>query len=643
MSRSYGYRPEIDGLRAIAVLSVVFFHAGFKIASGGFVGVDVFFVISGYLITGIIVRDLSEGRFSLASFYERRARRIFPALFVVMGACIPIAWTLMLPGEFKDFLNSLVAASLFVSNVFFWRQGDYFGVGVEQMPLIHTWSLAIEEQFYLAFPLFLLILWRFGLRAVVAGLVACALLSFAASIYGLNSHRLGNFYLTPTRVWELIAGAFCALALRKKSTGSDILALLGLSMIIFSTLAYDRLTPFPSIFTIMPVGGAMLIILFAQTRTRICALLSHPILVGLGLVSYSVYLWHQPLFAFARIHMLTDPPNVVVWALCLLSVFLGWITWLFVEQPVRSGRLTLLRGRSSVFAASAIAVSLTAALGIGLDNSTAYEARETDRTKYFHSYLTYNATEERKSQFREPECFLSTRNNDFRFYNKSVCLNTDPERTNAIIVGDSHAAQLWQAISEHFPGVNFMQATASGCKPVPPFEGARRCTELMRYVFDEVLPNTEIDSIILSARWSENDITALKETIDGLEDDGFEVTVIGPTASFEVEVPRILGRFEESTDLELQSIAASYLDANALTVSDKIAEMVAETPAAYVPLATTLCQNICKVIASTGEPVFFDDSHFTMAGARDAVAMLAARKLLWPKLKTNRTRVSVTK
>ena len=210
------YRAEIDGLRALAVIPVIFFHAGFELFRGGFVGVDVFFVISGYLITSILIEDINNKRFSIVNFYERRARRIFPALFFIMFMCIPFAWIWMLPSQMKDFSQSLVAVSLFASNILFWRESDYFAAAAEEKPLLHTWSLAVEEQYYLLFPVFLILAWRFGKNRVFWMMVVMAAISLLLSEWGWRNRSQANFYLAPTRAWELFAGSIAAFIVQRQ-------------------------------------------------------------------------------------------------------------------------------------------------------------------------------------------------------------------------------------------------------------------------------------------------------------------------------------------------------------------------------------------------------------------------------------------
>ena len=328
------YRREIDGLRAVAVLPVILFHAGFSVFSGGYVGVDVFFIISGYLITSILISELEEERFSIARFYERRARRILPALFVVMLACLPFAYMWMFPSQLKDFAQSLVAVVFFGSNFLFWHESGYFAADAEIKPLLHTWSLAVEEQYYIVFPIFLLLAWRFGRNKMFWSVVVIAAISLLLAEWGWRNKPSANFYLAPTRAWELFAGSICAfLTVGRTLKSNNVLSGIGLAAIIFAIFTFDKNTPFPSVYALVPVVGTALIILFGRQGTLVATLLSMRVFVGIGLISYSAYLWHQPLFAFARLGSLTEPSHILMAVLAVAALLLAWVTWRWVEQP----------------------------------------------------------------------------------------------------------------------------------------------------------------------------------------------------------------------------------------------------------------------------------------------------------------------
>jgi len=357
------YRPEIDGLRALAVIPVVLFHAGFPLFSGGFVGVDVFFVISGYLITGIIVQQLQAGEFSVASFYERRARRILPALFVVMACCIPAAYLWMLPSQLDGFLKSLVAVSLFSSNVLFWRESGYFSALSDEKPLLHTWSLAVEEQYYLLYPLLLMLLWRWDGRRQVLVIKVLAVLSFTLCLWMVRDHTAAAFYLAATRAWELLAGALCALLLSSVKRGNSPLTVIGLAMLLVPVLMFDERTPFPSAYTLLPVLGTSLVILFAREGTLGAACLAVRPLVAVGLISYSTYLWHQPLLAFARIIRFEPLTVTLSLSLVALSIGLGAVSWRWVEQPFRHPSGGGLRSRKHVLQAAVAVMTVFVVVG----------------------------------------------------------------------------------------------------------------------------------------------------------------------------------------------------------------------------------------------------------------------------------------
>lgn len=357
------YRKEIDGLRAVAVLPVIFFHAGFPAFSGGFVGVDVFFVISGYLITGILLEEMDQGRFSILRFYERRARRILPALFTVVLFCFPFAWAWMPPDQLRDFAKSVVAVVLFSSNVLFWQESGYFDTVAELKPLLHTWSLAVEEQFYIVFPLFLLAVARFGRVVLLGAILFIALISLLLSEWASRYAPSGNFFLAPTRAWELLAGSTCAIIQMSSSRRpANWLSVAGLALILFSIFYYDERTPFPSAYALVPVFGTVLVLLYGSGSTWTARMLSQPLLVGIGLISYSAYLWHQPLFAFARLSPF-DTSDTLMLALSLCSLALGFLSWKYVETPFRRRPRPALPTRPAVFATSAVAGAAMIAAG----------------------------------------------------------------------------------------------------------------------------------------------------------------------------------------------------------------------------------------------------------------------------------------
>ncbi|KCZ94417.1 acyltransferase family protein [Hyphomonas johnsonii] len=489
------YRAEIDGLRAIAVVPVMLFHAGFGLFSGGFIGVDVFFVISGYLITTLIINDLDASRFSLLHFYERRARRILPALFLVVLFCIPAAWFLLLPEDLTEFSRSLVAVATFSSNIFFWKESGYFSTAIELRPLVHTWSLAVEEQFYIFFPLLLMAVWRFGKRAAVWILIAGFIASLAVAQWAAYNKPEAGFYLLPTRGWELLVGTFAAFYLqrgpvRTSTRINNLMSALGLAAIIFSVLMFDKMTPFPSLYALVPTVGAVLIILFALQGTLVHWLLSLKGVVGVGLISYSAYLWHQPLYAFARQYTLGKPGVAVFLLLGLLSLVLAYLSWRFVEAPFRK-RSSAGMSRTVIFGTALSGIVVMMSLGIGGHLERGFPGR----------YPAFQTVSQSLGDWGDhDECYLNGAQSDARI---RACVNRQPF---VYLIGDSHADAISASVRARMQaeGVNMVTWAYPGCLPIRgtlerPRNKQQACQkykkQFARYFAEYPAP------VILSARW----------------------------------------------------------------------------------------------------------------------------------------------
>lgn len=495
------YRSEIDGLRAVAVLSVIFFHAGFKGFRGGFVGVDIFFVISGYLITTIILSDMEMETFSLVRFYERRARRILPALFLVMLCCIPFAWFWLPPDHLEDFSQSLAAVSMFSSNFLFWKESGYFSTAAELKPLLHTWSLAVEEQYYLLFPLFIMLFWKLRKRWMFGTMLLVAAFSLLLAELGTHQNPSATFYLLPTRGWEIAIGALiaCCLIYSKNHFESihsnklicEMLGSLGLVFIAFSVCAFDKSTPFPGMNALIPTIGTGLIILFTSPQTSVGRLLGTRAMVGIGLISYSTYLWHHPLFVFARHRSLKEPSVAMFLMLSAMSIVFGYLSWRYVERPFRSrGHL----GAKGVLRFSAFGSLLFIMLGMSGHFYEGFAQRLSQARQSILSFKDYDFSK----YYREGTCLLDPEQSFYDF--ASECGPAGNHGTT-MIWGDSHAAALSYGIRTKLS--NVAQYTASGCPPAKDASvvGSPNCKEINDYVLNEI-ETIQPDELILHANWS---------------------------------------------------------------------------------------------------------------------------------------------
>jgi peptidoglycan/LPS O-acetylase OafA/YrhL len=454
----FEYRREIDGMRALAVIPVVLFHAGFETFSGGFIGVDIFLVISGYLITSIILAQKAAGTFSLINFYERRARRILPALFLVLLVSTVLAWFLLLPNEMRRFSESLLAVSVFASNLFFYLTSGYFGSGGELKPLLHTWSLSVEEQYYLLFPLIILLTLKRSRELLIIILSAILIISFYISYWLADFDAAAGFLLSPARFWELLIGSFIAIFaeqvefIKRKPTLCQTGSLLGLLMILFSIVVFDSNTPFPSIYALYPVLGTVLLIVFAVPGTICQWLFSRGLIVGVGLISYSTYLWHQPLFAFARHRSIEDPSLFVFSALSLLSFVLAYFSWRYVELPIRNQANI---SRRKIFTFSLAFTCLIFGFGFLGHIKEGFPSRMSD------DVLSAHITREHEQLLKKSGCAIKDGSFDF----KSCARGSKESIPQIALVGDSHAQSLVYEMTVAFKekGISFYPLVMSAC------------------------------------------------------------------------------------------------------------------------------------------------------------------------------------
>jgi peptidoglycan/LPS O-acetylase OafA/YrhL len=614
MNRSLHYRADIDGLRAIAVLSVLAYHLRIGLFRGGFVGVDVFFVISGYLISSIILNDIASGKFSIATFYERRARRIFPALVVTLLSTSVLAYLYFLPAELVSFAKSLLAALFSASNFYFWKQSGYFSAPVETKPLIHTWSLAVEEQFYIFLPIFLVLAHRLFRRKLRLSIILIALFSLGMSTVGAFRDPTATFYLAHTRAWELLLGVLISLEVFPRILEPvlrNLVAAAGAGLILLAVVGFSSSTPFPGIAALAPcLGTAFVIVAGRSGSSLIGRALSLKPLIFVGLISYSLYLWHWPIIVFQGMEALpTSGASVRVAKLVCVAVSFtaATLSWKYVELPFRTNRKRLPRAR--LFQSASLAAALVAAVGAAAIISGGLPTRYPLKAIQVASYLDYDSAK----YFRDGTCFISS-GYKFSDFDVAKCLEQDSNRKQYLLFGDSHAAHLWYGLATTLTDVNVLQATASGCKPFleqPVLAGAT-CKRLMSYILTDYLPNHHVDRLLIAARWQHEDLLPLSRALDWAKECGISVVLFGPMVQYDTALPRLLAfsiRGNDSAIPDEHRVDERWLD-------DAMSEMAVRKGVAYVSLYRSLCgPRSCAEFGANGVPLQFDYGHLTREGS----------------------------
>jgi len=588
------YRPEIDGLRAIAVIPVILFHAGFELFSGGFVGVDVFFVISGYLITIIIINDIENNRFSIIHFYERRARRILPALFFVMLMCIPFAWMWMLPDALENFGQSLVSTSLFSNNILLMlTSADYWELKAVYKPLLHTWSLAVEEQYYIIFPIFLLFAWRLGRNRVFWMVVFIAVLSLLFSEYGWRKDVAANFYFLPSRIWELLAGSIVAFIVHHKGVQkNNFLAFAGLAAIIVSIFVYDEEIPFPSLYTIVPVFGSMMLVLYADKNTFAAQILSTKVLVGTGLISYSLYLWHQPILAFARIYQREPLTDFGIYATVLLTLLLAIFTWKFIESPFRNkARFSQVK----IFSLSALMIIIFISIGLYLDRSNGAPNRIFTNDAYQRSSHEIKIAKVQRITIEQV---------------KKHNINNG----HIFIMGDSFAQDIAYLLSYHKPAIKFTLLESKS-----PIETI--CDDELVYKIHHLK-----GSSIIFAYDEGFNVPCINRIVSSAEKKDIKVMFVG-TKQFGSNM-NWLARLNLNERMSLCQAPISEKVNIDLRDADAIPQE------SYFSFLTTFSENGCfPVTNSEGELLSSDRQHFTIAGVEYFANTFLSNSKIKPILK----------
>lgn len=507
------YRPDIDGLRTLAVVPVVLFHAGFSAFSGGFVGVDVFFVISGYLITGLLLKDAAEGRYSILGFYDRRIRRIFPALFTVIVATLAAGAIVMLPSELIALSRSALSAVAFYSNFYAWSETRYFGAQPFENPLLHTWSLAVEEQFYILWPLAIALLarkrWR---RFLLPVTLAATLASFVMAVLLVDFSQKTAFYMFPPRAWELFLGAILAIDPNRLSLGRKLreaAAAIGAMLVLAPVFLYDDRTPFPGLSAVVPCLGTVLIIWSNRSRdTFIFRVLGSGPFVAIGLISYSLYLWHWPIFALYRLHTGAAPSAAAATGLTALSVGLAWVSWRYVERPFRVKRHAIsdtpADQRKVIFAGLGVMAATALACGAliafrGLPGRLPAAAVQADQrpNDLLRHVVGCIAGGDTPMTSVERDCVAS---------------NPLARQADTAIWGDSHARAFALGLQRRLgeEGRPLLVMVRTGCVPLPGAKplflsdrSSTNCKTFADQALHALASLPELRTVVLAARWEQ--------------------------------------------------------------------------------------------------------------------------------------------
>jgi peptidoglycan/LPS O-acetylase OafA/YrhL len=617
MTATAAYRRDIDGLRSLAIVPVLLYHTHVPGFTGGYVGVDIFFVISGYLITGIIAREIDLGTFSLVRFYERRARRILPALFAMIAVVLAVASWLYLPADFALVPQSMLMALLFVSNIWAFLNTGYFNEGAKSAPLLHCWSLAVEEQFYIGFPILLWLIARYMPRGRGAVLVGAALLSLAWAIWK-QTHKDGfAFYMLPPRAWELFAGALLAtgtIPAVRSPLVREILAATGLCLIAFAVFAYNPHTVFPGVTAIVPVLGSALLIHCAP-QTAAGRLLSLPLPVGIGLISYSLYLWHWPLVVFTEYATSTPLAGLTRIAVIAASLVMAWLSWRFVERPFRD---TSRFSRRRIFGWSGAGMAVLAGIAAVMIPLGGWNGRFSSET------LSLAAAQQDVSP-KHSDCLSAAIGGD-----RPECTIGAPVPPIAALLGDSHGVEMAWMLGQELARnqQSLMQRTRGNCPPLLGYAPADEpgCPKFNEEAVGRIAAMPSIKQVYLTAFWGNKiyqtpaSINQLNATIARLQAAGKAVVLIGPVPNQHFNVPRRLALASARGDhrpIVGTSLAQHRRETDWLTRN--YPRWQAQGVAILDPLRALQSGDTTRIVAE-GVPLYFDSHHLSLAGAKAVLA-----------------------
>lgn len=642
------YRPEVDGLRCIAVMSVILYHAGLPWLRGGFIGVDIFFVISGYLITKIVYTELLSGQFSFTKFYERRVRRIFPALALTLVATTAAGWLILTPAQYKEFGQSLAACMLFLSNLYFYLRTGYFAQQSEELPLLHTWSLSVEEQFYVVFPILLLVLLKWAPRWTRSVIAIVLLGSLSLCVYRqFHLQQDLNFFDTSSRAWELLVGAWLGLSEVDRRTKiqqwpptiRQAMAVLGLILVLGPVMVFDPAGNHPGWQMLLPVTGTAMILGFATQGTWVARGLSWRPVVGIGLISYSAYLWHQPILALALHAVERQMAPYLTAGLIVLTLAVAYLSWRFVETPFRTRSVV---SRRAVWWFMGSGTALLVACGGALHLSAGVPSRFGERPALL-------ASSAQPSPMRK-QCHTDGLN-----YLKpaQACRYLVSQPVRWATLGDSHTVELAYALAEELKATGkggVLHLSNSGCQPALDFESAvPGCSAWLKEALATLEADTQIDQVVLLWRHSfylfgdqrqrypaipdehpnflpslpaeaarTQYLLSLQHIVARLLAAGKTVWLLDPVPELQrsVEYNIYAPKLQREPDLQALGLPMAYYRQRNAYILDGLTNFPAHPRLHRLETASLYCPTSTCLAMKGDQALYFDDNHLSVIGAK---------------------------
>lgn len=644
------YRPDVDGLRAIAVLAVIGYHAFPGIVTGGFVGVDVFFVISGFLISSFILNGIRAGTFSFADFYVRRIRRIFPALILVLCTTLAFGWAALSPTEYVELGKLTAASAAFMSNFALWGASGYFDIAAEFKPLLHLWSLGIEEQFYIIWPVLLVLLWKRATR-LEAAIIVLVLLSFALNVILMRSDTVAAFFLPFSRFWELLFGAVLAhrklsavgydeggqptnatveMGSGKNCLARNVISAVGLFLILGSILFLKKDIPYPGWWALLPTAGTLLHIWAGPGAWINRKISAHPVLIFVGLISYPWYLWHWPTLSYIKI-LDFDWSVTSIRALkagaVIASGIAAWLTYQFVEKPIRRAK------KRRYVLPLCIAMGIVFALGLVVILAKGFIDRFSEIEKQVVKIANDAATGSQEN-YRDGICLLR-RTQSYRDFSPECFAKAGPDGiTGGILLwGDSEAAHFYPGIKSYLQrtDVGFSQLTNNDCPAMLDYthEQYPFCPLSNKFIMDWAKKHKP-RVVILAAYWFRYPTyTEIEKTIQVLKAAGIEkVVVVGPVPEFRVDQPKLVVRAISGTNVPERLKTPFY--ERLLTIDRRLQGITERNGAIFVSPLSLLCDGDQCLVAEGARAeglMAWDTSHLTPFGSRFVVDRLFAKYL----------------